>query len=245
MRYGKIHAFDMETTNSKPIFSPPSLTKSLMAGFDVISNHASLILFSVLLDIFLWFGPRIQLVRLLEPFFKQADSLSEMSGSTEILRQGTEQFSLLSTLRSFPIGVPSLIASRSAQSNPMGSPLVFEINSAWVAFAIWLGLFLIGVGAGTLYFNFVAQAAFSGRLNMMDSLTTWPSEFCSNSIIDPFLVFADPSLYSANGLHIILSFDTWDRPWSAPLGDRDLFRWDYRLDDDPLVFLTTWHHCAP
>ena len=62
----------MESTNLKVIITPPSLMKSLMAGFDAVSNHVSLILFSVLLDLLLWFGPHVRIAKLFEPIFQQA-----------------------------------------------------------------------------------------------------------------------------------------------------------------------------
>ena len=71
----------MESTNLKVVLTPPSLIKSLMAGFDAVSNHVSLILFSVLLDLLLWFGPHLRIARLFEPIFQQVAAYQEMQSA--------------------------------------------------------------------------------------------------------------------------------------------------------------------
>ena len=60
---------------------PPSLTKSLMAGFDTISNHIWLIIFTILLDMLLWFGPRLSVFGLFQRAFEQILSIPEMKSS--------------------------------------------------------------------------------------------------------------------------------------------------------------------
>ncbi len=50
----------------------PSLMKSLTAGFDAISNHVWLVLFTLVLDELLWFGPRLRIASLFEEIFLKA-----------------------------------------------------------------------------------------------------------------------------------------------------------------------------
>ena len=48
---------------------PPSLLKTIVAGFDNITNHIALILFPIGLDLLIWFTPRLRLVKIINTFF--------------------------------------------------------------------------------------------------------------------------------------------------------------------------------
>src|SRR3990172_6063176 len=50
---------------------PPGLAATLAKGFDAIATHITIILLPVLLDLFLWLGPKLRLQTLLEPLMKQ------------------------------------------------------------------------------------------------------------------------------------------------------------------------------
>jgi len=160
--------------------APPSLMKSLMAGFDVVSKHISLIVFSVALDLLLWFGPQVHLVRLFEPVLEEAASIPEMrsAGSIDLLRAGAERLNLISVMRSFPVGIPSLMAGRSPVDTPLAqNPVSLDLASFWFAAGLWGVLILMGVGVGTLYFSMVAQAALFDRLDLRQALADWPRNF--------------------------------------------------------------------
>ncbi len=53
----------------------PSLMKALTAGFDATSSHLILVIFSIMLDSFLWLGPRLRLDFILTAAFKQIQSI--------------------------------------------------------------------------------------------------------------------------------------------------------------------------
>ena len=165
--------------------------KSIMAGFDVIANHLSLVLFSIGLDLLLWFGPRLRLLTLFEPIFKQAETLPEMqkAGTVELLRLGAEQMNMLGVLRTFPIGVPSLMVGRFSMATPISHPLLVDIPLFSSAAGIWLFLVLFGTGLGTLYFSLVSQAAITGRLNIRQVLTAWPRNFGHVLLLAAFWYF--------------------------------------------------------
>ena len=174
----------MNTTNSQVLPAPPSLMKALMAGFDAISNHIGLILFAVALDLLLWLGPRLSLARLVDSIFNRAVTLPElrtpemaemMSSSRVLWQYMAEQFNLFSVLRTFPVGIPSLMVSRSPVAGPGGSPsTIWELPSLGMAAGVWLLLVLAGLVAGTLYFEAVAQAALQGRVQWAQIVKDWP-----------------------------------------------------------------------
>lgn len=153
--------------------------KALMAGFDAISNHIGLILFSVVLDLVLWLGPRWHVNELFRNFFEQTAAMPEMQGQAQMFAQLNtmlQGFNLLSLLRTFPVGVPSLLAGQLAVVSPLGESPVWKITSVSSAFGLWLLVVVIGIVAGTLYFSGVARAALSDQVTWRQVFSQWPWE---------------------------------------------------------------------
>jgi hypothetical protein len=166
----------MDSTKLQIMPTPPSLMKSLMAGFDAVSKHIELIFFSIVLDLLLWFSPRIRLTMLLQslgeqPAFAAGSSAPESLDRLITMADGQN---LLSALRTFPVGVPSLMASRSPVVNPIGMPIELQLNSFWSALTIWFLINLLGIFAGTLFFSLVAQAAIFDKVYWRQTFSQWP-----------------------------------------------------------------------
>ena len=167
---------NMNSTNVKIKPVPPSLMKSLMAGFDAISNHVGLLFFTLSFDIFLWFGPRLRLAGLFESTFDREIELSDVS-NTEVLKifeSFSQDFNLFSVLRTFPIGIPSLMAVRSPQITPFGVPTSWEVRSIGAAFGFWVFFTIIGAIVGAFYFMAVAQAAYDRNVRWKVTFRRWP-----------------------------------------------------------------------
>lgn len=173
----------METIDSQVKPVPPSLIKSLMAGFDAVSNHIGLILFSISLDLLLWLGPHLFLSDLIQSVFNQAASLPELNTPemTDMIKASRdmwvlfgERFNLLSALRAYPVGVPSLMAGRSPTVLPGGAPLGVEVPSFGSTIGLWFLLTMIGLAAGAFYFIVVKQVALSKKLDLNQALIDWP-----------------------------------------------------------------------
>ena len=165
----------MNSTNLQILPAPPSLMKSLMAGFDAISNHIGLILFSVALDAILWFSPPIRFSLLLQTIVEQA-AVAGVS-STEMLDQIDtiiENLNLLSVLRTIPVGVPSLMAGRSPISNPLYHLTGWQAPSFLMVLSLWFVLVLVGMVVGTIYFSMVAQVVLTGKVVWRQVLVQWP-----------------------------------------------------------------------
>jgi hypothetical protein len=148
--------------------SPPKLLPSLKAGFDATTNHIVLILIPVALDLFLWLGPHLRLQKLIETVVSQLMALEGFQdpGASEMLQAGqeawmilAERFNLFSILRSYPVGVPSLLASMLSLDTPIGMPIIYELDSIGVVVLVVLAITLLGLIFGTYYFLFVSQAA--------------------------------------------------------------------------------------
>jgi len=166
----------MKSTNLQVVSTPPSLIKSLMAGFDAISNHVGLILFSICMDLLLWFGPHFRLANLFKPFLNQPVTLPEMQSlqMTGVLQTTLDEFNLLGVIRTFPIGIPSLMVSHIVKETPLGIPRIWEVPSFGSAVFLWLVFSIIGLAAGTLYFIVVSQAALFNRVSWRQALSQWP-----------------------------------------------------------------------
>lgn len=148
----------------QPLPPPPGIIGSLRAGFDVTAANVTAILMPLMLDLLLWLGPRVSMSQLAQPALKDMGSLAASSGmqpadaSAAIagMRQLFQQLNLLSVLRTFPIGVSSLMSGRFAGQSPFGVPPIWQVGSPGQLLALVLGLTLAGWVLGGLYFHWVA-----------------------------------------------------------------------------------------
>jgi hypothetical protein len=150
---------------------PPGIIGSLRIGFDTIAAHITAIFLPLALDLFLWFGPHFSMSKeLFQPLLSQirdaltqsglsaSDATSAMSGMTQLF----QNFNWLSELRTFPIGVPSLLVAKVMANqdisllSPLGAPQVIQINSFGQLFNILILATICGWILGSLYFRWIA-----------------------------------------------------------------------------------------
>ena len=163
--------------------APPNLISALSAGFDSVANKIVVILFPVALDLFIWFGPHLRLKTILAPLL---DNLSAAiaGGATssansslinlEILQAFSTRANLMAFLRSYPVGIPSLMAGSLPIENPQGLPLSFDVTPVWMALLSWLALTVVGLVFGTYYYAVVAQVVGTGKIQWRQALRDWP-----------------------------------------------------------------------
>jgi hypothetical protein len=169
----------MNVENTEALPHPPQLIQSLISGFDAITNHFGLIFFPIILDIFLWLGPRLRIYQIVTRFFQSITSMPGMEAPdvSELVKINRDlwflvakQLNLFSILRTFPVGIPSLMVSIQPTATPRGPRLDWEITSV-IAILIILGLLtLIGLLFGSVYFWAVAQATLTGGINWVNAL---------------------------------------------------------------------------
>lgn len=176
----------MTQADSRTFPSPPSLVQSLLTGFETISNHIGLILFCVFLDIFLWLGPQLRVERLLRSFndwttvlpeLQSQDVANLMNANREAMSLLGERLNLFSTLRTFPIGIPSLMIARSSLQNPLGEPFSWQVPSFGLVILLWVVMTVIGLLGGTFFFKVVAQATLNGKVDWFNTIKEWPWHF--------------------------------------------------------------------
>ncbi|MDI6769534.1 MAG: hypothetical protein QMD04_07665 [Anaerolineales bacterium] len=146
---------------------PPGLIASFTAGFNAIANNTPVIILPVMLDLFLWLGPHLRLKQLIEPLIGQFSTLTAPNSSValepalvqEIWTQFLDNFNLFATLRTFPVGITSLMSGRMPIQTPFGTPANIEVGSFSNALGWWLLLVIGGWIIGGLYFHWVSGVA--------------------------------------------------------------------------------------
>lgn len=157
----------METQEKQIISAPPRLIPSFIEGFNSVAGHIRLIILPVVLDLILWFAPRVKIKALLDPFLARYIDLVSTSGATDVqniisnykvfFEEILTRFNLLSALRTLPIGVPSLLSGRGVVSNPLGTLTEVDLSSLGMTLLLWLLFAVIGIGAGSVFFGEIAR----------------------------------------------------------------------------------------
>lgn len=142
-----------------PSKKQPKVIDAIKAGYNTLSTHLYLLLFPIVLDVFFLFEKRLLVSDQVKTII--SGITLPTSTSTEMLKSWEEasasvfevfkNFSLTAFLRSFPIGIPSLLAYRPMERNPLGSFSAVQVESSGVATLYILGFSLIGFLLGALF----------------------------------------------------------------------------------------------
>lgn len=147
---------------------PPGVVGSLRAGFDAIASNLTVLLLPLALDLLLWLGPRLHIDRLFQPIFDEMFRYARFSGipaaeiktlqeNSALVLEQLQQYNLLTALRTFPIGVFSLMSGKISNETPFGSPFVIQVDSLFTLLG-WIALLtLVGWVSGGLFFRWVSM----------------------------------------------------------------------------------------
>ncbi|MBV6394460.1 MAG: hypothetical protein HFACDABA_00025 [Anaerolineales bacterium] len=175
---------------------------ALKAGLDMISGHLSLALWPFALDAFLWMGPRLSVKSIFAALYAEMTLFYNASGlPADDLKQVEEvwleffrRFNLLGSLRTFPLGVSSLMQGRMPVETPFGAPAMIEVGS-WLSFLGWLTLItLLGWTLGAVYFRGVSRLVAPGESAFPISRTIGQSLIFSAGFLVASLVVGMPAL---------------------------------------------------
>jgi hypothetical protein len=146
---------------------PLGVIGSLAAGFEMISQHLSLITLPVLLDLLLWLGPRISIAPLVEQLAAfllsrpapDPATVRQVAQVAQLMGQFGERSNLLALLSTLPLlTVPSLLAQHAPGAvSPLGEPRVLSTTSVLAVMAWAIVLVPIGLVLGFLYLNSLAR----------------------------------------------------------------------------------------
>jgi hypothetical protein len=157
----------MEMDKIETLPPPPGVVGSLRAGFDAVASNLTVALIPLALDLLLWLGPRLRVDRLFRPIFDEMSRYASFSGisssdlktlqdNSSLLLEQLKQFNLLGTLRTFPIGVFSLMSGTMPGKTPLGTTASIQVNSVFTLLGWLILLTLIGWLCGGLFFRWVS-----------------------------------------------------------------------------------------
>lgn len=156
----------MEVSRIENLPPPPGIISSIRAGFDVIASHITAILMPLLLNLFLWLGPRLRMDAMFAAMKSDVVSIWKAGGipAEEIQNVLTwyettlPQINLFWVARTLPIGISSLLLPHGNLATPMGSPINWQVDV--YNFLGWLlMLTFFGWVGGAIYFRSVAWVA--------------------------------------------------------------------------------------
>jgi hypothetical protein len=145
----------------------PGILRTLATAFDHVAARPYLILPAFVLDLFLWFGPRLNLAALFNalaaslvvPATARPEVADQIALAKDLLTSFGSQFNLFSVLSTFPVGVPSLMAGTMPMVTPVGEPTTIALSDPKAIALTWLCLTVAGLGLATVYHAAVARAA--------------------------------------------------------------------------------------
>ena len=152
---------------------PIGVIDSFSKGFETVMSQIALISIPLLLDLFLWLGPRLSVAELFRNFGSlvtrgedvPAESAQIIEMSFNSLAESLNLFSFLSTS---PLGVPSMVISKIGLS-PLGEGLVIPITSWLTAVIIAFVVSLAGLFLGVIYFAVISQGTLPNENKLGDS----------------------------------------------------------------------------
>jgi hypothetical protein len=153
-------------TSSENKIEKPKIIRAIKSGFNTIANKPYLMIPPILLDLFLWFGPAWRVDSFFKPILQRFSNSPSINGAeySELVDNfqsiWTEFFTnldLARSLRTFPIGVPSLITLKQPFQNPLGKSIVFNLESSFGVIGLWLIFLILGFFLGSLYFDNISK----------------------------------------------------------------------------------------
>jgi hypothetical protein len=171
----------MDKIESQVMPAPPNMIAALRAGFDAVANKIAIILIPIALDILLWLGPHLQIKTILNYYIDAVASSATntletgdvFSTMVDTLHTAAIQYNLLSLVRTFPVGVPSLMSSRLPTAIPVGLPAFVDITHPLIIAGVVVGLLLMGLIVGSFYYLLVAQVSLNSRIELKQAIKNW------------------------------------------------------------------------
>ena len=175
---------------------PPGLIAAFSTGFNAIASHIWVIFFPVLFDLFLWLGPRLSLKNLVESALEQYRTIPELTSINmpdfELVQQTwrmfADRFNLFVLLRTFPVGINSLMSGNWPEASPLGGVSPIQANSLFSVLSWSLLLLLLGWILGGIYFHWVSGVTL--KLQVRSTLVQSIKQTLMLSAIWLFMFFA-------------------------------------------------------
>lgn len=175
----------MENTDTTQFPPPPNLFASFRKGFDAVAAHPELLLMPLFLDLLIWLGPHLQLRTRMQELFNLLNAAAVEQGGwptpeiaemvSDLKTIFVDRLNLLMFLRTYPVGVPSVMSASLPVESPLGSYLNLDIVGLVDIAAWWLLLTMAGLVLGIFYYRIVAHVTLFQQVRWRSALMEWPS----------------------------------------------------------------------
>jgi len=156
---------------------PIGFLSSVWKGIEFVNGHPWIMVVPVFVDAFLWFGPHLSMVSLLNPVLASLNSALATSqlnpAAMDTLRQVVGKYNLFSLLSIIPLFPPSLMAGTAPGQTPLGNPVVVPVANWWVCLAMAPVLIALSIGIGSTYWLLAGKAAQPGKWTPRDWFGRW------------------------------------------------------------------------
>lgn len=182
----------MNTIQANNPPAPPSIIMALRGGFDAITNQVGILIFPIIVDIFIWLGPHLRIKQIILSFFnelsqypgwKDSPSYGLIESNMDVINQLSDRINLITLLRTYPVGIPSLMAGRQPITTPVYEPIFWNATSLGSILVFGLILLVFGLAAGTLFYQCVAQVALNERIDWRKTFEDFPRAFSQMVIL--------------------------------------------------------------
>ncbi len=146
--------------NEEEKSASPGVWSALAAGFDLTAKHPWLLLLPILVDVFIWLGPRLRFQEIIEGIVANLPAEVEtMDIAAQLLEIGP--LTNLFTILSVPIvGVPALLSGLTPEKTPVAAQIV-EIGSGIEMLGLIFLLSVLGLFLTSLYYVMVSAVVSS------------------------------------------------------------------------------------
>jgi hypothetical protein len=156
----------MDVSRVEKLPPPPGIINSIKTGFDLIATNIPAMFMPLLVNLFLWLGPRLRMDALFDlvksdvvKIWKSggipADDIQRAMGMYETAIPRINLFWIFHTI---PIGISSLFLPQGTSQTPLGTPVVWQVSASSLFGWVFLLTFLGWIGGG-LYYRAVAWLA--------------------------------------------------------------------------------------
>jgi hypothetical protein len=156
---------------------PIGFLSSLWKGIEFVNAHPGILIVPVLIDAFLWFGPHLSLLSLVNPLLESIGSALAANQVTpammDAIRQAAQTFNLFSLLAFIPLFPPSLMAGAAPGLTPLGTPIVIAVVNWWQALGLAPLLIAGSILIGSLYWLMAGKSTQAGRWTAGEWFGRW------------------------------------------------------------------------
>jgi hypothetical protein len=156
---------------------PIGFLSSVWKGIEFVNAHPGIVIVPVLLDVFLWFGPRLSLFPLIHPVLDYLNTslpANQLNPATmDALSQAAQKYNLFSLLALIPLFPPSLMAGTAPAQTPLGNPIVIVIANWWQCLGLVPVLIAGSILIGSLYWLVAGRSTQTGKWTSKEWIGRW------------------------------------------------------------------------